>query len=99
MMRSLQAQPPLSLPHVDNSSELHPLLPSSVDPHPPLPPSTVVAVVGATAAVVIVVATAVVAVAAATATPQHRVLTRAGAPPLDWHHKHVVGAAQVIGPI
>jgi hypothetical protein len=97
MMRSLQAQPPLSLPHVDSSSNLHPLLPSNVDPHPPLPPSTVVAVVGATAAVVIVVATAVVA--AATATPQHRVLTRAGAPPLDRHHKHVVGAVQVIGPI
>jgi hypothetical protein len=40
-LRPCWAQPPLSLPQVDSSNDLHPPLPSSVDPRPPLLPSAV----------------------------------------------------------
>jgi hypothetical protein len=85
MLRPRQAQPPLSLPQVDSSSDLHPPMPSSVDPCPPLLPlvvldlrlppalAAVATVVGAAAAVagvaVAVVAATVVTTAAAAGVP------------------------------
>jgi hypothetical protein len=77
-LRPRRAQPPLSLPLVDSSNDLHPPLPSSVDPRPPLLPSAVLdlrlpsaltavvvaVVVGAAAAGVAVAAVIVIATAA-----------------------------------
>jgi hypothetical protein len=42
-LRPHRAQPPLSLPQVDNSNDLDPTLSISVDPRPPLLPSAVIA--------------------------------------------------------
>jgi hypothetical protein len=65
-----------------------------------------VAVVGVAVAVAAAIVVAAVAVvAAAPAAPPHLLLASAGvAPlavlqPLDWHHQHVVGPVQAIGPV
>jgi hypothetical protein len=75
-LRPRRAQPPLSLPQVDISSNLHPPLPSSVNPPSspapfggpqpltPLALAVVATVVGATAAGVVVVGVAVALAAA-----------------------------------
>jgi hypothetical protein len=78
-LRPRRAQPPLSLPLVDSSNDLHPPLPSSVDPRPPLLPSAVLdlrlpsaltavaVVVGAAAAAGVAVAAVIVIATAAVA--------------------------------
>jgi hypothetical protein len=83
-LKPRQAQPPLSLPQVDSSSDLHSPLPSSVDPCPPLLPSAVLDLrlpLALAAVTVVVGAVAIPTAVAAPEAPLHRLPAKAGAAP------------------